>query len=437
VGGRVSRFSRAYSKLLKINTSVKAFREQQTLLTTINLAVLAALFGVHVGFLALLGVPSKTLLVILASRFIILVLELIWIQRVQDDHPGRVLAVYVNLTIALNIAFAFLASFYGGIADSHYSVLMVIPIITAAYYFSLAYTVTIAASAAILTFFEVWLFFRYTPPVDISEYFEAATVSLIFLVVGLITSFLVRTLRREEEMLNRSLTEVREMQEKLISEEKLAAVGRLSSSVAHEIRNPVAMIASSLAMASKHGEGSPIRQEMLDIAARESRRLEELTSDFLLFGRRREPELKDSDVTELLEYVRSLTKARSQADEIEIEVECPAGLTAAFDPEQVQRALLNLMLNAADACPQGEKVSLTADADGNDLLISVINPGEPIPDEQAAMIFEPFITTKGNGTGLGLSIVRNIARSHGGDVRLAMNGPDAVAFELRLPLKHN
>ncbi|MBX7172059.1 MAG: GHKL domain-containing protein [Pyrinomonadaceae bacterium] len=310
---------------------------------------------------------------------------------------------------------------------------MIIPIISAAYHFKLWQTIIIVAVTIILTFLEIWIFFQQKPPIDYGEFFEAATVSLIFLVVGLIVWLLVSYLREEERKLQQSLLELREAQTKLLAEEKLAAVGQLASSIAHEIRNPVAMIASSLEMAEK--QKSPIKEEMLGIAAQEAKRLETLTGDFLSYARTREPNLKKTKIPDFLRYISDLVQARIEENQIELKLLCPEDLSGILDSSQIQQALLNLIINALESTPKGGKISIGAEKEKNTLKIFVENTGKSISDEHKNRIFEPFFTTKTKGTGLGLAIVRNIVSSHQGNVTLAENKDDRVRFEILIPDK--
>lgn len=412
-------------------TNTKTYREQETVLILLNMAVLAALFFVHVSFISLLGRPSLLLLMALTARFVILVTELLWLQRLNPTGSEKSVKIHVFLSIALNIAFAFVASISSGTADSHYSVLMIIPILAAAYRFNLARTLGVTAIAIVLTFSEVWLFFRAHPPADVSEYFEAATVSLIFLVVATVVWLLVGNLRREEEKLGKSLEDLRILQKKLVAEEKLAAVGQLASAIAHEIRNPVSMIASSLRMAEKHEPGSPIRLEMFNIATDEAKRLETLTTDFLAFARTKEPDMKPVLVNQTLDYIASLAKARLLEKEVTLELNCDEELSFTMDVSLMQQALLNLLTNALYAAPPKGNIVLGALKKEAMSIIFMENDGDAIPEDIVPRIFEPFFTIGANGTGLGLSIVRNIARAHGGDIYLAANENGKVRFEIR------
>ena len=417
----------------------ESLKGEQSLLVLLNLAVLAALVFVHVSFLSLLGPPSRPLIILVAIRFLMLISELLWLQDVKT-LDGRAVLLYRHLAIWLSIAFAFLASYLAGsagvsgIADSHYSVLMVLPIISAAFYYRLPGALGVTAVAIALTFLQMWLFFRRHPPSDVTEYFEAATVCLIFLVVGPVVWLLVTYLRREQLKLKDNLEELHRTRDQLVTEEKLAAIGRLASGIAHEIRNPVAMIASSLTMATRPKTDSLIRDEMFEVAAQEAARLEKMTGDFLEYARMKAPVSKAVFLHDTLGYVASLGKAKAAQANIFINLDVSQDLKSSIDDSQIQAALLNLLTNAFDAMPSGGEVTLGAFKDGNgDLIIYVENSGDQLSEEVAQHIFEPFFTTKQKGTGLGLSIVHNIARSHGGSATLAVNEPGRVRFAITIP----
>ena len=120
---------------------------------------------------------------------------------------------------------------------------------------------------------------------------------------------------------------------------------------------------------------------------------------------------------------------------VELSVDAPHELFAEMDPNQIQQALLNLVMNAVEASPVSQTVWLRAHRNGErGMQIEVENQGTPVPAAALARIFEPFFTTKSKGTGLGLAIARNIARAHGGDVTLCSNQPGKICFLISLPV---
>jgi two-component system sensor histidine kinase AtoS len=214
-------------------------------------------------------------------------------------------------------------------------------------------------------------------------------------------------------------------------EEKLAVVGRLSSAMAHEIRNPVSIIASSLVTADRPEVGEQQRKEMLAIARIEAARLERLTSDFLSYARPNQPKRNPIALADVLGYIAEIANVQASKRGIRIAVEGEDGLRANVDREQLQRALLNLLLNAIDATPVGGQVAVRSSRPSAQTVeLQVENSGDPIPEEVLSRIFEPFYTTKPHGTGLGLAISRNIARVQGGDLIVTRNDPGHVCFAM-------
>jgi len=201
--------------------------------------------------------------------------------------------------------------------------------------------------------------------------------------------------------------------------------------VAHEIRNPVSIIASSLVTAARPEVGEQQRKEMLSIARSEAARLEKLTSDFLSYARPSQPRRNPIALADLLGYIAEIASVHASKKEIKITVDGGEDLRANVDREQLQRGLLNLLLNAIDATPVGGQVAIrTSRPSAQSVQLQVENSGDPIPQEVLSKLFEPFYTTKPHGTGLGLAISRNIARVQGGDLIVARNEPGHVCFTM-------
>jgi signal transduction histidine kinase len=314
-----------------------------------------------------------------------------------------------------------------------YFALLVSPVLQAAFRLSLATTITVVVASSTLEFFWVWNYFRLHPPSQAVEYMEAGTISLIYAIVGILVWTLVNHLRSKQTALTTSLVELELAKERLLIEEKLAAVGRFSSAIAHEIRNPVAMISSALATAFNDSLNSTERQEMFEIAAKEASRLEKLTTDFLAYARPRPAAKQPGDVSESIAYVADICRSHAMVKAVTIDVDAPDGLRANIDSGQVQQALLNLVMNAIEAYPSGGIVFLCGKRDNGLIRVEIENANGPIPRDAVDRIFEPFFTTKPSGTGLGLAIARNIALGQGGELFLSRNQADSVQFSFTLP----
>ena len=409
------------------------FCQQELVFATLNLFVLAALLLLHSLFSSLLGSPSTALLITLGTAFLLRMLEVLWLwarfrplNRAQAD-------VVVWISISLNIGLALFLTLLTNREDSPYFVLLALPVLQAAYRFRLPACIAVIAVSDSMTFFWVWHFAHFHPPVHLTEYFEAGVISVVYALMGLLVWLLVDQLRRDQRKLADNLGELERTRERLMVEDKLAVVGRLSSAVAHEIRNPVAIIASSLTTAERPELGEQGRKEMYAIARNEASRLEKLTSDFLSYARPSQAQRNPASLSDVLGYVAEIASVPASERGIAITVEADDGLRANVDRQQIQRALLNLLLNAIDATPPGGQVTVRSSrTSANGLELQVENTGAPISEEALSRIFEPFYTSKPHGTGLGLAISRNIARAHGGDLFVARNEPGHVSFAMTL-----
>ncbi|MBK7367406.1 MAG: HAMP domain-containing histidine kinase [Candidatus Eisenbacteria bacterium] len=412
---------------------LEAYRTRGVTFAVLNLVVLAAVFAFHLLYVQLLGPPRMVLLGILISMFLVQVVLLFWHQGLERMPDERVDLNVTFASIVVTIAGAFFASLYGEGEDHHYHVVMLPAIVLAAFRFRRAFSLSIAGASSALMYYDVWNWSQEHPPADASELFEVTTVGLLFVVVALVVNMLAAEMRERSSELGTTVAELERTRDSLVAQEKLAAVGRLSSAIAHEIRNPVAMIHSSLAAASRGGLDEDVREQMFRVATDEAGRLERLTTDFLAYAHTRQPQPAPTDAGETLAVVAELTAAKAQGAGVEIRV-APTKANGVFDPFMIHQALLNLALNAVASTPRGRRVELSAEQTPGALLLHVRNDGKRIPAEAERRIFEPFFTTRSGGTGLGLAIARGIARAHGGDVALTRNEDEYVCFTLSLPL---
>ena len=411
-----------------------SFRRQEFISVVINLALLAALLLLQAAFASFWGRPSTALVLVFGTGFAAKAAELIWLSRRTAPLTPVAMGLLTWTSVALNLGLAVALTVLTDKEDSPYFALMVVPVLETAFRFRLASVLAVLGLTSCLNFFLVWFYFRQHPPVYVGEYLEAGVSSLIFWIVAVLVWLLVSQLRRNQARLAHNFHELEKTRGRLLQEERLAAVGRLSSAIAHEIRNPVAMISSSLATATRGNLDPQDREEMFAIAARESNRLVTLTTDFLAYARPRPPLISPNSVNDMLGYVASVCRAHASEKGIMFEISASGELTALMDPGQMQQALLNVVLNAVDASPRGASVSLRAFRNSNQTVyIEVENLGNPIPAPHLVQIFEPFFSTKPDGTGLGLAIARNLARANGGDLVLAANEHDRICFAMSLP----
>ncbi len=410
-----------------------AFRMQQIAFCVLTLFVLGLLLLLHTAFAFRLGEPSTPVILVLGIAFSLKFLEIVWLQEQARGITEKTARRETALSIAGIFIVAALLAFLTDRDDNPYFVLLAIPILEAAYQFGLATSVLTIASSIAMMFWWTQHFFSLHPPPRPTEYLQTGMISIIYALIGLLVWFLVHQLKQQQSSLYESMTTLHATREQLADEEKLAAVGRLASGIAHEIRNPVAMISSSLATAANSNLGAADREEMVQIAAREASRLERLTTEFLNYARPLAPQFSSVLVSDLLSYTVDSVKAHATGRSVEVSYACPDDLTTQVDSAQVQGALLNLVLNAIDATYSPGAIALDAAQKNGSIQINIQNTGEPIPDADLPRIFEPFYSTKPGGTGLGLAIAHRVAEVHGGDLWVSSNQKGCVAFSMTLP----
>lgn len=230
--------------------------------------------------------------------------------------------------------------------------------------------------------------------------------------------------------LDTTTRELRDAHERQIRQaSKLASIGELAAGIAHEIRNPLAGIGAAVEVLGETGNGQ--HAEVTGEIRRQITRLNRTLRDLLEFSRTREPEMTDCEVPALIESMLTLVRPDAQKQGVRIVEEIAPGLPAIrADAGQVQQALLNVLLNAIQAMPEGGTLTLGAQASNGDVQIRVCDTGEGIAPENRARIFSPFFTTKHRGTGLGLAITRSIVEKHGGAIRVESEVGRGTTFTL-------
>jgi len=233
----------------------------------------------------------------------------------------------------------------------------------------------------------------------------------------------VRRLTDELEVKNRELAR----------QNRLADLGRMASHIAHEVRNGLAPVTLYLSLLRRRIAEDPIGLRTMDNIEAAVTALEATVNDLLSFTLDRDPVWRPLDVREMVHDVCESLAPQLVAQGIRTEIDVALGTNLLADRDMVRRALLNLVLNALDAMPQGGDLVITSCEGPGGLELEVADSGPGIEDGARNRVFEPFFTTKSEGTGLGLAIVQRIAEAHGGDVR-AMNCPEGgAAIILRIP----
>jgi len=238
------------------------------------------------------------------------------------------------------------------------------------------------------------------------------------------------------EDLNRQGKELREAQNKIVRTERLAAIGQLAASVAHELRNPLGSMKNVLFYFDllKVGEGNPDVQEHLKILEQEIQRSNKIISDLLDFSRLREPSVREEDIRSLIE---STFKRTVIPPHIRVETRYEQGLPSVeVDPIQMEQVFHNLLMNAVQAMEEKEGViEIGVRQNGNYLEIKIKDSGPGISPEDLEQIFEPLYSTKARGTGLGLSVCQSIVHGHRGKLEVRSEPGKGAEFTVHLWVK--
>jgi signal transduction histidine kinase len=363
-------------------------------------------------------------------------------HRILEWVPERGRSYSVILKILLG---SLLVNYTNGIFSSYYLIYFV-PVVTAAMYFDLWATLlwTGLTSAAYCSF-VVWALSEYeVVPETITE---LAIRNLFFFLAAVVVNRFV-TENRKQVMRYRVLAEtladtnrrLELAQEEARRSERLAALGQLSGGLAHELRNPLAVIKGSAeTLMRKLVNSDPITTEMAGYISSEVNRMNALVTRFLDFARPHKLERQREQIPPLIE--RGLKAARDRWPDAKVEVErqfAPDLPPVNLDADLMERVFANLALNAYEAMEaSGGKLRVAAvpsAAGKRGVEITFQDSGPGIPAEQREQIFNPFFTTKETGVGLGLSIVSKIVDDHRGSIRVTSEPGKGACFHVFLPV---
>jgi PAS domain S-box-containing protein len=257
--------------------------------------------------------------------------------------------------------------------------------------------------------------------------------------------------RRLELMVEKRTKELKETHDKLLHQDKMASLGKLSASVVHEINNPIAGILNLTMLLKRIIKEGPINKkeigqfnQYLDLMETETRRISRIVSNLLMFSRQSKMELKGVDINRLLEKTILLNSNLLKINGVKVQTELGSGLPELIGSEdQLQQVFMNLISNAAEgmATKGGGVLNIETKHSVKDgqIVVRVKDTGPGIPQEDIPKLFEPFFTTKkkGKGVGLGLSVAYGIIKEHGGSFYVNSKEGKGTTFKVNLPLKNS
>jgi signal transduction histidine kinase len=348
------------------------------------------------------------------------------------------------LWIILQLVFAYLLIGYTGGLNSHYYLILILPVISAATYLGLVWTqvFTFLAYGVYISFLLFVDFKQFTIPPD-----QVQVLVLRFIILSLagnVVSTLSEALRTQSAKYRKAAEELAEANRSLREAEaavrrsdRLAALGQLSAGLAHELRNPLGTIRASAEMLARSvPAGDDVAREVAGFIASEVDRSNSLVTRFLDFARPLQLKLARADLAEVLDRAVALVERDTPPHRVTVYKNYSPDLAPfPFDAELMERVFYNLLLNAAQASPEGGAITLKTRRVDTTAEVAVIDRGQGIDPKIREQIFNPFFTTKSNGVGLGLAIVSKIVDEHGGRMAVESEPGKGSVFRVLLPIQ--
>lgn len=276
---------------------------------------------------------------------------------------------------------------------------------------------------------------------DVTSHYKIAIRSQWLIMAGFLVSSLILFIllqvvaRQAERILGERMARTRQLEAELHQSEKLASMGRMVASIAHEIRNPLGIIRSSAEfLMRRHKNVDPSSQPILQAIYDESCRLGTTVNDFLDYARPRQPRQDEVNLWDVLGKAMAFLGGEFQRQGVDVKLELPDPFFVAGDADLLYRAFYNVLVNAQQAIQGGGRIVVRGErAEDGRMVLSFQDNGPGFPPEDLNKPLDPFYTTKDTGTGLGLPIVQSIVSSHGGTLELTNAGEGGAVIRLFFP----
>jgi len=230
------------------------------------------------------------------------------------------------------------------------------------------------------------------------------------------------------------VTERELLEEQVNRTERLAALGELATSLAHEIKNPLTSIQGFVQLLPQRVHDEEFVKKTSEVIERESSRLNTLVENLVSFGKPQLGSRSEIQLLEILDDVEMLVKQRLENEEIKYRRDTDNELKVYGDPQKLKQVLLNLIMNALDAMSPGDTLTVSAQSTRRNFTqINVIDTGKGMNEEEIDRIYNPFYTTKEEGTGLGLAISHRIIQEHGGSIVINSEPGEGTTVKISLP----
>jgi two-component system sensor histidine kinase HydH len=242
-------------------------------------------------------------------------------------------------------------------------------------------------------------------------------------------------------LVQRDITEFKNLEKKFYDSQKLAAVGQLSAGIAHEVRNPLSSIKMSLQILEKRLNPAGNDLKRFKIAEKEVEHLEKIVNDILIFAKPAEPEMKPADISAFLESSLSMVEKELYDKKIDVQFHNDQDIPPInIDSSMLKQAFLNIYLNAIDAMEEGGRLRISTKLVTNGhkhVSIEIDDSGYGIEEEDMPHLFNPFFTRKRYGTGLGLTQVKKFIDLHHGSIEIFSRKGEGTKVVVNLSLDEN
>jgi signal transduction histidine kinase len=358
-----------------------------------------------------------------------LILQQPTIEEMEKERIAKILTVGASLA-AIALAYH-LSAEPNSIWRKLFQYLFFLPPVIAAFWFGWRGGILVAVLAAL----------SYAPfPFQLTT--DQVGESIDLLLIGSLLGYLADRERHKTELLRQTTAERTAAYEKLQQNvehwkqaERLSAIGQLAAGLAHEIRTPLAAIEGASDLLRSDHLVPALREELVGILQKESKRLNRLLTELLDYARPRRPAFSPTDLGPVIDSVTRLVQVQAAKKELTLRsVVHPASAPVECDAEQIRQVLLNLCLNAVQAADQPGEILVESHTSPAGAIIEVSDQGPGVAAEIRDRLFEPFFTTKPDGTGLGLPVTRQIIEGHRGEIEVLANSPRGARFVIRIPL---
>lgn len=334
-----------------------------------------------------------------------------------------------------------------GLHHAVYRRLSYFPIVLGALWFGLWGGLLFALLSSVAFVPHLLLYLGEDPRIYLNELLEV----VLYLAVGAVTGFIAsrearlrdryRQLSEELEeaydRLHRESEQLLEIEAQLGASQKLSALGELSASLAHEIKNPLGSIRGTAEILLDEFPAGHPKREFGEILLKEVERLNRTVGEILRYSRGQSGAVSErpgEPLNEVVERVTRLLGAHLRKKQVALEsVFCPEGARLLVDGGKLSQVFLNIMLNAIDALPQGGRIRVAITAPPGEIRVAISDNGPGVAVERREEIFKPFVSGKEHGTGLGLSISSRIVQGLGGRIELSDGEAGGACFSVVLP----